>query len=109
MNRNILDAVKVVRSKNAGPFELTLDMMFLNRRYFDLFRKKRLLTPRVISKLYGMDSKDILNIIYFEPCLAVKITMRRWIPSGSAGESDVYGAQQHGPLLTLMFNDDKNQ
>jgi len=27
--------------------------------------------------------------------------MKRIIPSGSPGDTDVYGAQQHGPLLNM--------
>jgi hypothetical protein len=31
----------------------------------------------------------------------VKATLPRWAPAGSAGDRDVYGCQQHGPLLEL--------
>jgi len=56
-----------------------------------------------MAKLYGMEPGDILGIIYFEPACAVKITMRRSLPSGAAGDTDIYGAQQHAPLLGLKF------
>jgi hypothetical protein len=42
-----------------------------------------------------------MNVIYFDPAKAVKITIVRPIPSGSLGETDVYGAQQHSPLIKL--------
>ena len=44
-----------------------------------------------------------MNIIYFDPAKAVKITIVRPIPSGSLGETDVYGAQQHSPLIKFSF------
>jgi len=103
MKRSILEAARVIRSKNSGPFELTLDIIFKNRHYFECFRRRKIITPRKMAKLYGMEPGDILGIIYFEPACAVKITMRRSLPSGAAGDTDIYGAQQHAPLLGLKF------
>ena len=104
MKKNIRQAARVIRSKNAGPFELTLDIMFKNKHYFDLFRRRRLITARKIAALYNVRPRDILGIIYFEPARAVKITLRRYLPSGAPGDGDIYGAQQHAPLLDLNFS-----
>lgn len=105
MKRNILSAARVIRSKNSGPFELTLDIMFKTKRHFDLFRRKRIITKRLVAALYKTRVRDIMDLIYFEPSNALKITMKRWIPSGSPGESDIYGAQQHAPLLGIEYDD----
>ena len=40
MKRSILEAAKVIRSKNAGPFELTFDIIFKDREYFELLSRK---------------------------------------------------------------------
>ncbi|MBC7364751.1 MAG: DUF4387 domain-containing protein [Candidatus Aminicenantes bacterium] len=101
--RSILEVARVIRSKNSGPFELTLDIMFKERRYFDYFQKKKIITARKISKLYGIPESDVLKIVYFEPSQAIKVTIRRIIPSGAPGDTDTYGAQQHAPLLNLTF------
>ena len=103
MRRSILQAAKVIRSKNSGPFELTLDILFKDRAHFDLFRRRHVVTKRRIAALYRRPVKDILKIVYFEPSNALKVTMRRPIPSGHAGETDIYGAQQHAPLLRLTY------
>ncbi len=103
MKRSILSAAKVVRSKNSGPYELTLDILFKDRAHFELFRRRNLVTKRKIAALYKRPVGDILKIVYFEPSNALKITMRRPIPSGDAGETDIYGAQQHAPLLSLTY------
>ncbi len=103
MTRSILSAAKVVRSKNSGPYELTLDILFKDKAHFDLFRRRRVVTKRKIASLYRRPVADILKIVYFEPSNALKITMRRPIPSGDAGETDIYGAQQHAPLLKLTY------
>jgi len=100
---SLLKVARVIRSKNSGPFELTLDIMFKERRYFELFKKKRIITARKIARLYGIPEKEVLKVVYFEPSQAIKVTLKRRIPSGSPGDTDVYGAQQHAPLLSLTF------
>ena len=101
--RSIMKIARVIRSKNSGPYELTLDIMFKDRRDYELFKKKKLITASKIAALYGVDKSDVLKIIYFEPSQAIKITLKRKIPSGTPGDTDIYGAQQHAPLLNLKF------
>jgi hypothetical protein len=103
MKRNILEAAKVIRSKNSGPYELTLDIMFKDREFYELFKKRRIINAALISRLYRVPKSDILRIVYFEPSHAVKVTLRRRIPSGAPGETDIYGAQQHAPLFDITF------
>ncbi len=101
--KNILQVARVIRSKNSGPFELTLDIMFKEKRYFDLFREKKIITARKIARLYRIPESDVLKIVYFEPSQAIKVTIKRKIPSGAPGDTDIYGAQQHVPLFDLEF------
>lgn len=103
MAQSILKAARVIRSKNSGPYELTLDIIFKDKRTFDLFRKRNIVTKKSVAALYKRPVKDILKLLYFEPATALKITMRRPIPSGHPGETDIYGAQQHAPLLRITF------
>ncbi|MDR0879450.1 MAG: DUF4387 domain-containing protein [Clostridioides sp.] len=101
---NLRDVADVIRSKNSGPFELTFDIIFKNQENFEKFRDANILTKESFAKLYAIDVKDVLNVIYFAPAKAVKVTIIRPISSGALGETDVYGAQQHAPLLTLEFD-----
>jgi len=39
--------------------------------------------------------------VHFDPASAVKCTMVRPVISGAPGDTDIYGAQQHAPLLAL--------
>jgi len=105
MKKNILEAAQVIRSKNSGPYELTLDILFKDREHFDLFRRHHIINPTLIGRLYGAAESDILGIVYFEPASAMKITLRRRLASGSPGDGDVYGAQQHAPLLGIEYNE----
>ncbi|MCU0959105.1 MAG: DUF4387 domain-containing protein [Pirellulaceae bacterium] len=103
MRIRLADVAHVIRSKNAGPFELTLDILFQDRRDFESARRAKVLDRAFIARLYRLPVEDVLRIIYFEPAHAVKITLRRRVVSGAPGDSDIYGAQQHAPLLDIEF------
>lgn len=92
---------KVIRSKNAGPFELALDVMFSDEATYRNVQSQGLFTPRAIAQLYQVAEEDILAIRYFDAANAVKIVLERPVPSGDIGDRDVYGAQQHAPLLEM--------
>ena len=107
MNRSLprrvplAELAAVIRSKNSGPYELTLDLIFRNEDDYLRLKGKDFFTPALIAGLYRADPTDVLKIVYFDPALAVKVTMRRPLPSGALGDTDIYGAQQHAPLLGL--------
>jgi len=99
----LFDCADVIRSKNSGPFELTFDIIFKDQNFFERFRDANIMTKQVFAKLYSINECDITGIIAFAPAKAIKITMKRPIASGDLGECDVYGAQQHAPLLNFEF------
>ena len=94
------DIAKACKSKNAGPFHITLDIMFDDAALFDRVRATGVITPALIASLYGVAPGEVLFTEY-PPALAWKATLARRIPSGALGDTDVYGAQQHAPLLDI--------
>ena len=103
MSNRLIDIANVVRSKNSGPYELTLDIMFKDRESFERVERSGVINHALIAKLYGVSEADITHIVAFAPANAIKITFKRPLASGSIGETDVYGAQQHAPLLSLTL------
>ena len=99
----LVDIAGIIRSKNAGPYELTLDIIFKDREWYEKIKKNNAINRGLICGLYNIPEEDILDIIEFDPAGAVKITIKRPLVSGDIGETDVYGAQQHAPLLDLEF------
>lgn len=97
------DVASVIRSKNAGPYELTLDVILKEQETFEKMREKEIINPSVIAKLYQIPEADVLGIVYFPNAKAIKATIVRPLPSGAMGERDVYGAQQHAPLVNFEF------
>ncbi len=96
----LIDVVRVIRSKNAGPLTLTIDLMFEGQADYERAKAANSLTPSEISKYYGQP-EDTIHVIPCLPALAIKIVLDRSCVAGSPGDRDVYGAQQHGPLLEV--------
>ncbi|RKP57648.1 DUF4387 domain-containing protein [Pararobbsia silviterrae] len=94
------DIAKACKSKNAGPFQITLDIMFDDARLFEAVRASGVITAELIASLYKVDRAAVLFTEY-RPALAWKATLPRRIPSGAIGDTDIYGAQQHAPLLDI--------
>jgi hypothetical protein len=99
----ISDLAAVVRSKNSGPYEITLDILFDDATLWKHVRDSNVLTPDVMKKLYHLAEDDILTCMFFEPALGWKCTFKRPTNQlqGSVGERDTFGTQQHAPLLDI--------
>lgn len=97
----LTDLADIIRSKNSGPYELTLDVMFKTQEDFERVWSSGAINEKVICELYRITPDKIVNIVSFPPAKAIKVTIERPICSGDPGETDVYGAQQHAPLLSL--------
>ena len=99
------DLATVIRSKNAGPFELTFDVLFANHDDFKRIVNSKVLSATAFADLFRISVSDVIAVVEFEPALAIKVTIKRIRSSGAFGETDVYGAQQHAPLLSLEIPD----
>ena len=97
------DIAKACKSKNAGPFEITFDIMFDDLDTFNKVRASGTITPLLIANLYGVPVSQV-QITEYPPALAYKATIPRRIPSGAIGDTDIYGAQQHAPLLDIEIS-----
>lgn len=100
----LFDIADVIRSKNSGPYELTFDIIFKDFETFNKVAEANIINKSMFAKLYSIKEDDILDIVNFKPAKAIKITIVKPICSGDLGERDVYGAQQHYPLLTFEFD-----
>lgn len=103
MEYRLRDLAKVIRSKNAGPYELTLDVMLKDEAAYRLICESGVINEETIAQLYGIPRENVVCIVYFPNAYAVKATIVRPRPSGALGERDVYGAQQHAPLMNFRF------
>lgn len=103
MAKRLKDIAKVIRSKNAGPFEITMDIIFKTKKDYEEIKKRGIITKELISKLYQIPVEKIITFVYFDAANAIKITLPRPRPQGSIGETDMHAAQQHVPLMEIAI------
>lgn len=94
----LVDIARVIRSKNAGPTTLTVDLMFNDSAGFERALNAPALKAESVALLYGLEPSQV-EVIAYPPAVAIKIVMDRKVVAGDPGDRDVYGAQQHAPLL----------
>ena len=92
---------KVIRSKNAGPFELTFDIMFDDVAAYERVKQSGVINAHAIAQAYRVRLDDVLVCRPYDAAVAFKITLRRPVSSGDIEDRDVYGCQQHVPLTRL--------
>jgi len=94
------EIAQVIRSKNAGPRRLTLDLMFATDADYNRVAQSPSLSRENIGALYGLPATDV-TVIPYPVGRAIKLVLARPVMAGDPGDRDVYGAQQHAPLLEL--------
>lgn len=94
----LADIAQVIRSKNAGPRRLTLDLMFASDADYQKVAQSPALERGRIAELYRVAPEDV-TVIPYPVGRAIKIVLARRIMAGDPGDFDVYGAQQHAPML----------
>lgn len=90
-----------IRSKNAGPFELTFDILFDDEQIYQRVKSSGVLTRELVARLYKMAEDQVREPVWHDLARGVKITIDRPTVSGGPGDRDTYGGQQHAPLLQV--------
>ena len=91
---------KLIRSKNAGPFELTFDVILKDRKTYEKVRDANVINVEWFARTYRLQP-EVVSIINYDAANAIKITIPRPTISGDIDDNDVFGGQQYGPLVDL--------
>lgn len=98
--KKLYELAKLIRSKNAGPFMVTLDVLFPDHETYQAVLATGALDAAKIAALYGVEEEKMQR--YDLPLAnAVKLSMPRKAPSGDFLDEDLYGCQMHRPLVML--------
>ena len=103
--KELWEFTKLIRSKNAGPFVLTFDIMFKDADCFDQVMKSGKLSREAIAELYKIELGQV-QFFAMKELLTVKISIPRRVFSGDMRDTDVYGGQFHGPLVRMPVESD---
>jgi len=100
--RKLSELAKTIRSKNAGVNKITFDIIFNDSGHYERVKNSGVLTRESVAALFRIPPERISDFVTYDPAFAIKFTLYRLRPSGSAGDSDIFGAQQYAPLLDLQ-------
>lgn len=95
----VADVCRQVRSKNAGPFWITIDLFFDAPEHFARYAGSPAFGAKAIARLYGIDPERVRHF-FVEGLLLLKISFPRRTPQGGVEERDLHGGQQFVRLLS---------
>ena len=98
--KTVGELARYIRSKNAGPFWITMDIFFDDDSSFEQVSNSESITPRALSGILDTPEEQIQ--IYRLPAIRViKISVPRKVPQGGPDEYDMHGGQQYIPLYDI--------
>lgn len=98
------DLAAIIRSKNAGPFVLTFDILFSDDESYLRVKRSGALNAEMFAKLY---KTPVAKVRFFECDLAkaFKFSIPHPTTQGHLGASDQHGGQQFIPLIDVVIPD----
>lgn len=91
-----------LRSRNAGSFFITIDAVFRTHELYLAWQESRLLSGEAVANIFGVATSAI-DVIWFPPAMAVKLTLPRRQTAGGPNDHDTDGAQLFVLLLDLSI------
>jgi hypothetical protein len=99
---SLKDVCRYVRSKNAGPFWVTVDLFFDSADYYAEYHGDPAISSESIAAIYGVDRAHVKRF-EVKSLNMVKISYPRTAPQGGVLERDMHSGQQFVPLLDLQL------
>lgn len=100
MADTLQDVAIEIRSKNAGPFWVTMELFLRDASAYAIAADPAFLDEAVISRLYGVPA-DGVRIFRLPSLNVVKISFPRPVAQGSLRDRDIHAGQHHVPLAVL--------
>lgn len=100
MTTPLSELAQLIRSKNAGPFWLTIDIMFEDESTYRRVRDSGQVNRSVIAECYGLSPEDV-QFFVCDNALAIKASIPRPAVQGDLRDSDGHGGQQFVPLMGI--------
>jgi hypothetical protein len=91
---------RLIRSKNAGPFELTFDIMFDDAETYERVKRSGRISRETVAQIYSLPVSDV-KFFFCDHARAIKATIPRPYFQGDPRDSDSHGGQQYAPLMDI--------
>lgn len=96
----LAELASLVRSKNAGPFVLTFDIMFSRPETYERVKASGVLSRELFARLYKCPVESV-RFFVCDNALGFKFSMPRHTFQGELGDPDLHGGQQNAPLMAI--------
>jgi hypothetical protein len=96
----LAEFASLIRSKNAGPFQLTIDIMFDEQAVYERVKASGRLSQAKVAEFYGLAPEKVL-FFFCDNALAVKASIPRPSIQGDLGDTDNHAGQQYAPLMDI--------
>jgi Domain of unknown function (DUF4387) len=96
----LAEVCRFIRSKNAGPFWITVDLFFKDDASYRTYASDPVLSAELFHRLYGVKQSEV-KFFRIDSLNTVKISYPRVHPQGWRGERDMHSGQQCYPLLNI--------
>ncbi|MBQ0997309.1 DUF4387 domain-containing protein [Streptomyces sp. RK62] len=94
------DLAHEVRSKNAGPFWVTMELFMRDEDGYRIAADETFLNEGTVARLYQLDEADV-QLFRIPSLNVVKISFPRPVGQASLRDRDVHSGQHHVPLALL--------
>lgn len=94
----LTDACSHVRSKNAGPFWITIDLFFDGHETFAAWKDRPGFSVEALAGVFGV-APSLTRRIEAPELAVIKFSYPRALPQGGVGERDMHSGQQYVLLL----------
>ena len=94
------ELAKLIRSKNAGPFVMTIDIMFADQETYDKVKKSGVLNRKMIADIYEI-SENQVQFFEVDNCFAYKASIPRPYFQGDLMDSDSHAGQQYATFIDI--------
>jgi hypothetical protein len=98
------ELARLIRSKNAGPFMLTIDIMFEDKKSFERVKASQVLSKKLLARMFSTAEANV-DFYVVDKALAFKMSIPRPRIQGDILDSDCHGGQQYSPLIDVEIPD----
>ena len=96
----LAELARLIRSKNAGPFQLTFDVMFEDEARYLRVKKSGAVSREVIGGCFNLPAAKVM-LFFCDNAYAIKASIPRPYFQGDLLDSDGHGGQQYAPLMEI--------
>ena len=96
----IADLALEVRSKNAGPFWVTMELFMKDADGYAVVADESFVNERLVAELYRVEESTV-QVFRIPSLHVVKISFPRPVSQGSLFDRDMHAGQHHVPLALV--------